>query len=304
MKTTQSARSRLPLKLFTLGALTIQRGDQPVKGFISRKVEALLVYLAFERREHPREHLARLLWDDLPPDRAMANLRTALSNLQSQLADYLVVTRQTVMIDPDSSCWLDALELSEALKAASGELTGQVTRQLESALDLYKGDFLAGFRLRDGLEFEGWMLLEAERLRGQVIDALNRLSRDALDRGNYSAGIAQAQRVLALDPLLEEAHQTLMLLLARSGQRAAALAQYATCVRLLREELDVAPEPETTRLYTQIQTEQMTSAPAAQQPTIRLPIAATPFVRRPAELDQINERLNDPACRLLTVMGP
>jgi len=68
-----------PLKIFTLGGLSIQRDDQPVSGFISRKVEALFVYLAVEQREHPREVLAELLWNDLTQARAMGNLRTALS---------------------------------------------------------------------------------------------------------------------------------------------------------------------------------------------------------------------------------
>src|SRR5579871_2707727 len=113
----------LPLRITTLGGLSIQLGDRPVSGFISRKVEALLVYLAFERREHPREVLAELLWSDFTQVRAMGNLRTALANLQSQLADYLIVTRQTVMLNPESAHWLDAFEMEKALKASEGELT-------------------------------------------------------------------------------------------------------------------------------------------------------------------------------------
>src|SRR3954449_4830790 len=103
----------LQLNIFTLGRLSILHGDQPVRGLVSRKVEALLVYLAYERREHPRELLATLLWEDLSQTRAMANLRMALSNLQSVLPHYLIATRQSLMINPDSPCWLDALELSD-----------------------------------------------------------------------------------------------------------------------------------------------------------------------------------------------
>ena len=43
-----------------------------------------------------------------------------------------------------------------------------------------------------------------------------------------------------------------MRLLALSGQRGAALAQYETCRRALREELDVAPGAETRQLYERI----------------------------------------------------
>ena len=43
-----------------------------------------------------------------------------------------------------------------------------------------------------------------------------------------------------------------MLLLAQSGQRGAALAQYETCRQVLEEELGVEPEVETTALYQRI----------------------------------------------------
>src|SRR5689334_4618799 len=46
-----------------------------------------------------------------------------------------------------------------------------------------------------------------------------------------------------------------MLVLARSGQRDAALAQYETCRRLLAEELGTAPTAETVALYEQIRAE-------------------------------------------------
>ena len=44
----------------------------------------------------------------------------------------------------------------------------------------------------------------------------------------------------------------MMLLLARTGQRSAALVQYETCRHILAEELDVEPAEETTALYERI----------------------------------------------------
>jgi len=112
------------LKIFTLGGLSIQNGETPVVGFVSRKVDALLVYLACNRREHPREALSELLWDDLPQARSMANLRMVLSSLQRQLAPYVLVTRQTVAINPDSAVWLDVAELESAMTAAEAQWEG------------------------------------------------------------------------------------------------------------------------------------------------------------------------------------
>ncbi|MFN8528295.1 MAG: tetratricopeptide repeat protein [Anaerolineae bacterium] len=293
----------LPLKLYSLGGLSISRGDHPVGGFVSRKVEALLVYLAYERREHQRESLATLLWDDLSQERALGNLRTALSNLTAQLDEYLLINRQTVMMNPEAPCWIDATALLEAFRAAGDGTTPASARELAAAVELYKGEFLAGFHLRGSENFDKWRMIETDRIQGHVLGALHRLVRYALEYREYETGISHARRALSIDPLNEEAHRSLILLLARSGQRGAALAQYDTCVRLLREELGVEPEPETTELLTRIQSEQMSTV-TLPRPVTSLPVPSTPFIDRPGELQQIAERLTQPDCRLLTIVGP
>ncbi|MBE2271215.1 MAG: tetratricopeptide repeat protein [Anaerolinea sp.] len=290
------------LKLYTLGGLSITRADHPVGGFVSRKVEALLVYLAYERREHQREWLASLLWDDLPQDRALGNLRTALSNLSAQLDEYLIITRQTVMLRPEADCRVDALELLDAVQASSVALNAPTAQSLTAALALYKGDFLAGFNLRDGENFSRWRTVEAERLQSQVLGAYQRLVRYALERGDFEAGIGYARHALSLDPLSEEAHRNLILLLARSGQRSAALAQYETCVQLLQDELGIDPEPETSKLVEQILADEISTAEPV-KPILHLPTDPTPFIPRPDDSRRIAERLRQPECRLLNIVG-
>ncbi|MBK8020845.1 MAG: hypothetical protein IPK19_05305 [Chloroflexi bacterium] len=282
--------------------MSITRADQTVSRFVSRKVEALLVYLAYERREHQREWLAALLWDDLTQERALGNLRTALSNLTSQLGDVLQVSRQSVMLRPDLDCRVDAQTLLEAIDASDGPVNAPAARDLTAALALYKGDLLAGFHLRGGENFEHWRTVESERLKGRVLGALQRLSRYTIERGDYEAGIAHARKALSLDPLNEESHRHLILMLARSGQRSAAMAQYDLCLQVLRDELDVEPEPETVELMEAIlANEVMATAPA--RPAVHLPTMPTPFINRPGELRRIAESLRQPTCRLLTILG-
>lgn len=303
------------LKITTLGGLSITRGEQPVEGLVSRKVEALLVYLAYEQREHPRELLAELLWDDLTPERAMGNLRTALSNLQTSIPGCLVATRQTVTFSAEIPCWLDAVALMRVLEISDGASSPAAIEDIENALHLYQGDFLAGFRLRDGRNFERWMMNEAERIRAKVMLALPRLLQAALHSGRYSSGIDHGRRLLTLDPLSEEGQRGLMSAYAYSGQRALALKQYENYVALLREELHIDPPPEITRLYKQIQSNEPLTPPLSPEETlpavtvakpavVRLPSVSTPFIERPTEIQQIVERLTNPDCRLLTIVGP
>jgi DNA-binding SARP family transcriptional activator len=82
----QNKQNCFMLKIHTFGGLNIKRDDTPVAGLVSRKVEALLVYLACNPHEHSREALADLFWGDMMPDRSLANLRVAISNLQQSLA--------------------------------------------------------------------------------------------------------------------------------------------------------------------------------------------------------------------------
>jgi len=299
------------LQITTLGGLAVKIGETPVAGFLSRKVEALLVYLACDRRPHPRELLLTLLWDDLPQERALSNLRTLLSNLQKQVGPYLVVDRKTIGLNLESAWWLDVVAVENAivetehLEHRDGRLSDSTARALEEAMRLYRGDFLAGFHVRNCREFEGWMLLQQERLRGLAISALHKLIDHALYRPAYEAGIAQASQLLSIDQYDENAHRKLMRLLAQSGRRSAALAQFETCRTILREALDVEPDEETVALFQDIQLGKasMDSVKATNAVPHNLLAQPTPFVVRPAELSQVAERLDNPHCRLLTLVG-
>ncbi|MCC6189761.1 MAG: tetratricopeptide repeat protein [Anaerolineales bacterium] len=284
------------LEIRLLGGLQLSAAGTPLTGFVSSKAPALLAYLAVTRRPHPRETLAALLWGGLPDADARNNLRQALSSLRRSLDPYLVITREAIAFNPAPAYFLDVEAFERGWRSAHGD-GPQADRAagLEAAAALYQGDFLAGFTVRDAPEFEDWLLVQRTRLRDMAVHLLRGLTQLHLQRGNAAGAIASANRLLALDAWREEAHRQLMLALARSGQRAAALAQYENCRRLLAAELNVQPAPETAALYERIR---------AARRRVHLPPAATPFVGRSADLANIAGLLADPTCRLLTLVGP
>ena len=75
--------------------------------------------------------------------------------------------------------------------------------------------------------------------------------------GELARATEKIQRLLTFAPWHEEAHRTLMRLLARQGQRSAALAQYDTLSQMLMDELGVSPAQETDALYDQILNEEL-----------------------------------------------
>lgn len=304
------------LEILTLGGLQIARDGAPLVGLASRKAEALLVYLACADGPQARDVLADLLWDDLPAARARGNLSVLLTGLRQALGPYLEVGRHAVALRPAGPLLVDAAELTRAVAAALGgardgaPLAPDLARGLEAAVARYRGEFLHGFALRDGAGFEAWARAEQERLRAVAARARLALVATALHAGDHAAGVGHAQALLRLDPLHEEAHFLLLQLYARSGQRAAALAHYEELCRTLEEELGAAPAPRTTELYRAIWQGSLAPAPRAPAPAARrgelrgAPFLATSFLGRERELAAVAERLRDPGCRLLALVGP
>ncbi len=292
------------LEILTLGGLQLHLDGSPLTALTPRKVEALLVYLACADRPQPREMLAELLWEDRDQAQSLTNLRATLSRLKQHVAPFLSITRDALGIEPASAVWLDVRECLQVIAGAGAKqrLTSNDAARLEAALDLYHGDFLADFYIAESPGFETWVAEQRAYLRDRVFEGFHRLVTFYLRSGAFLQGIALTQRLLALDPLSEQAHRQLMLLLAQSGQRSAALKQYIRCRQLLAAELDVDPEPTTNALYEQIQSGQI--GLRAQPRLHRLPVMLTPFIGRIPDIEALRERLNSPDCRLLTLLGP
>jgi DNA-binding SARP family transcriptional activator len=304
------------LSLSLLGPFQVTLDGEPVTGFKSNKVRALLAYLAVEAdRPHPREVLAGLLWPDWPDRDALSNLRYALSDLRRVIGDrtaqppFLLITRDALQFNTASDHWLDVndfrLRISDSGSPGGEPGSGQSEiANLESGIALYRGGFLEGFSVGDSPTFEEWALFTRERLARQMSSALHHLAAIYEGRGEYEHAQFCARRQIELEPWDEAAHQQLMRALALGGQRGAALAQYESCRRLLDEELGVEPGQETTRLYEQIRTGKLKafvpSPPSPPDHSARLPpfLEAEPphfeipvFVSRERELAQLDQFL-------------
>ena len=284
------------LRIQLFGGIQLTHDDIPLTNFVSNKAPALFAYLAVTRRPHQREALAALLWGELADADAKNNLRQSLSGLRRLLEPYLLITRETVALNPDLPCFLDIEAFEGHLHAVDGLPAETRAARLQEAVALYHGDFLAGFVVRDAPEFEDWMLAQRSRFRELALHALHTLTQFHLLRGDSASAIDTATRLLGIDSWREEAHRQLMLALVRRGQRSAALAQYETCRKILKKELGVEPSAETTALYERIRA-------AGDSLRHTLPTPTAPLIGRDREIDEAVARLRDPHCRLLTFTG-
>ena len=135
--------------------------------------------------------------------------------------------------------------------------------QLEQACALYRGDFLEDSNVGDSASFDEWALLTREQLRLEACGLLRRLTDPRAGVGDLAGVCDYARRWVALDPLDEAAHRRLISVLAESGQRTAALAQFERCRRLLDAELGIEPEPATVALYEELKQHIPPAAPSA-----------------------------------------
>jgi predicted ATPase/DNA-binding SARP family transcriptional activator len=310
------------LVLTLLGPLQVTRNGQLLRGLTYDKVRALLAYLAVEAdRPQRRDVLAGLLWPDQPDRKARHSLRQALATLRQAIGDqtadppFLLISYETVQFNPASDYELDVATFTALLAACDTHAHRQIeacpacAQRLAQAVTLHRGGFLEQFFLRDSAPFEEWALLTRERLHQQALQVLTDLASYHEQRGEYAPMQRYAQRQIELEPWNEAAHRQVMRALVQSGERGAALAQYARCRHILADELGVEPEEATTALYQRIR--DGTEAQGMQRaeetratPMYNLPAPPTPLIGRHDELAALAALLRDPACRLVTIVGP
>lgn len=300
------------LELILFGSPRVLRAGQVVTGFVSRKAQALFFYLAITGQVHQRSRLAAMFWPDVEDARALKNLRDVLPNLHHLLDPYLLVTRQTLAFDTRQPFTLDVAEVNWLERAASDGLPLETQIEL---LDLYRGELLEGYYVDDAAEFEGWLVLERERLRELVVRALQTAADACIREHTIPTGLALTGRLLALEPWREYAHRQRMALLVMADRREAAMVQYQQCCTILRQEFDATPSPRTVEMAERIRTGNLgpltrlisASEPAAPRTETavphNLPRALTPFFGRDDELADLVEHLTGPDYPLVTLLG-
>jgi TolB-like protein/DNA-binding SARP family transcriptional activator len=250
-------------ELTLFGGLEVRLASGELVDLPGQKDRALLAVLALPPgATHSREKLAGLLWSDRGDEQARDSLKHSLTRLRqcfpSVAASPIVADRQSVRLDP-------AAVTSDT--AAFERLVSEATADsLERATALYRGDLLDGIGIRDPA-FEDWLLVERQRLRNLVEDALSRLLEQSMTSGARERAAVAARRLLSLDPLRESASRALMQIHAESSQTSQALKVYETLRDRLHRELGVKPERETIQLYESIrQRRSAAEAPAAGAP--------------------------------------
>ncbi|MBN2149536.1 MAG: AAA family ATPase [Anaerolineales bacterium] len=272
----------MSLVIHLLGQPKLLLDSSPLPFNAPPKTLPLLAYILLHRFEIlERQQVAFALWPDEPESAARANLRRHLHHLQRVFpsahpaSHWLLGDTRTIRWNTASDVWLDVAEFE---RLASNPET------LPEAVRLYTGDLLETI-------YDDWIFFERERLQQMFHNCLSQLVFQYRACRDFSTAIAFAQQLLAHDPFREDTLRQLIALRYESGDRASAIQDYEAFEHRLRQEMDVAPMPETQALREMILRNArlpgitVTSTPKASQAPIKpSTISNLPFVGRTDEM--------------------
>ncbi|MAT97067.1 MAG: hypothetical protein CL608_07995 [Anaerolineaceae bacterium] len=296
------------LKIHLLGEFLFLLDGKPIAGLNPDRPQSLLTFLLLHRHApQSRQHLAFRLWPDSPEGQARTNLRNLLHTVRHSLPDansFIIADGATLQWHTDVIYELDVAIFEAAIQEAERSNQVDTIRDcLETAVSFYQGDLLPG-------NYDDWLIPIREKFRQQYLQALRKLVMLLEGQGEYRLAAHYCQEILQLDPLDEAVAVYLMRLHALNGERAAVRRTFQTLASTLQCELGIAPASATQEAYRQLlslETKQPLAIMVMESPGWQprpLPIPPTPFIGREAELAETAELLANPACRLLTILGP
>src|SRR5436305_4806777 len=260
---------RLILRL--LGTPGVSHAEQPLT-FQTRKVLALLAYLAVEQGVHSRDKITALLWPESDEERGKASLRRALAYLRESLDEpshersrhvplpppHVLIEHYTLSFNTASDFEGDTQTLQTAFTLARRRSSGDPRTHLahlQLGASCYRGNFLDGLSLPDAPDFEDWLLLQRESWRRQANTVFDRLSEWQTEAGELENALETTTRWVEYDLLNETAHTRLMQLHYALGDRVAALQAFERCRAVLKRELSAEPSSETMMLAERIRSQ-------------------------------------------------
>lgn len=193
---------RPQVRIVTLGrfAVEVDGAEVPTSAWGSRRARQLCKRLVVARGwPVTRDQLIELLWPDQPDDRRLgARLSVQLSAVRRVLGGGVVADRSTVALDLDEV----ATDLEALLRATDDR----------AVVDAFTGELLPEDR------YEDWTTPVRRETASRFAGAARRLAESAVSEGEHLRAVELAQRVLALDPYDETAHDLVVRALVAAGE--------------------------------------------------------------------------------------
>jgi len=236
------------VRVYTLNGTRVLVDDEaiPPSRWRRSSARALFFYLLDFPRGVRREKLAEALWPNAEPGSVESNLYPAVHWLRKALwRDALVVEGQVYRLNLGDRLWYDAQEFERLVARARRSPVGSAERikLLQLAGDLVVTPYLEDLA-------DDWVYARRRHLEELHIQLLFEIAAFAERQQRLDAAIACYTRVLRVDPLHEQANESLMRCYIAQGQAAAAATLYHSYAQALKEDLGLEPPPSMRALFT------------------------------------------------------
>lgn len=226
----------------TLGEFYLEINGQRLydRDWKGRQTKNLLkILLAFGGYKISMNAIAAMLWPDADGDLALNSLYVALSRLRkiglqngNQPIPWLV-SRHGKLSLIDSLCCIDALIFRDKMKNALRE--PEDAQQLQQALDLYTGNFLAADFSLPGID------TCRKELRRMYIKGILRQAASLASQNDCRAQVTLLEQALSYDPHNEILYRELMQSHLSQGNHGKALETYDRAAKILNTAFGILP---------------------------------------------------------------
>ena len=179
----------------------------------------------------------------------VSHIRKALNSNQPLKQNFLLYRDGDYQLNSEFSYRIDTEEfdglLNDGENARRARQFEECIRAYESALTLYRGEFMQG-------SYEPWVEEQRTYYREQYLRLLEALAGAAQTAADWPKVMQLAQLIIRDDQFREDIHCMVMRAHAAVGNRGAVKDQFETLKRLLQSELGVEPSAETKKLYHQL----------------------------------------------------
>lgn len=244
------------LTITCFGRFEVCRQQQAITLCQNRSGQAILRYLIMQSGYRATaDALMEALWPADEPETARRKLQVAVSALRRSLnagyecdagGGYILYKNHLYLLHPSVQVVTDVDAFVRHYEAGQCSQSEGMVAQYEQACQLYSGSFLPEDLYAD------WSQRRREQLSQMYVSMCASLAEHTFKQGTYERADYWAHLLLAENPCDEAAHRLLMQTYTRQGRRNEALKQYQRCERILRDELGVAPMPETQHVFQDI----------------------------------------------------
>ncbi len=245
----------LTIKL--LGHVEIYRDPSRPFGsdaWTTKRARDILCFIASRKhRRASKDMIIDTFWSDADFEAVEKNfhptvshIRKALNSKQALKQNFLLYRDGDYQINPGFTYFIDAEEFdhlqTEGDAARKSGDTEAFTKHYETALKLYRGEFMQGC-------YDDWAEEDRNHYREQYLRIMETLSNIALQQKEWTKSLDLAHEILREDPFREDMHCVIMRAHAASGNRGAVKEQYNHLRRLLKSELGVEPVEATRKVF-------------------------------------------------------